>query len=930
MRTNKVNFNLLVFVLSFFFISTANTQDLAPPQNLTCSIEGLNDAILSWDQPSTTDSILLHWDGEHTNNYYGFFIDGYREYSCAAKWNPEHLTEYDNWKITSVKFVLQQMSFMELKLKIWEGPNKVEVYSQDITEFNNKDWTELQLDTPFDVDASKDLLVGIYIKTYAAGTPIGIDTSQLVVGQGFWMHYNLNGNWHWYEGSDPLLNVHNNMNVRVHVEPVKEKGEEEKKKELLGYNVYKNGEKITPSPISSTSYVDMNLNNGIYNYYVTAVYGQGESDSSNIVSVHINQPVILEQDSLALVDLYNNCGGEDWFYNGLWLQGPVNEWDGVYTDGNRVTGLWLSANGVVGDVPESIGNLDALRFLYLEGNYGLESIPETIGNIDSLRNLWLSYTLINEIPESIGNLSELKQLILTSLDLSGNNLPESISNLKKLETLGVSSTNITALPSELGNIDSLRNLYASNNFITLLPENFGNLGNLEYLLLSENQIEELPENFGNLSKLRYFYIDQNNLESLPENFGNLEKLYIFNGSMNSLTGLPDSFGNLSNLSVLWMVYNNLEELPASFGNLSSLDSLRMDNNFLQGLPENFGNLDDMSYCIINKNEIQSLPESICDLETIEILVMNVNNITELPSDIGNLSTLKNMQFAVNQISELPESIVNLDSLKILNLNQNNLQEIPENIDNMSSLENLGISVNELTHLPEALGNLNLYALTFNINNIKEIPQSILNNNYEYLYIYDNFLQFGSIEPLMNNVSVDFQYAPQKKIGNDTTIVLEQGSEFDYTVEVSGTHNEYQWYKNGIAMVGFNTNTLHFDNLTPSNEGTYVLKVNNTMVPDLELSSSDIVLSVTVGVKENISGIEFSVYPNPVKQGKLYLKLPENNKINDISIYNVNGKQVKRVEILNKTIDVSDLTEGIYLLTVNLSNGKSLTEKFVIN
>jgi len=183
---------------------------------------------------------------------------------------------------------------------------------------------------------------------------------------------------------------------------------------------------------------------------------------------------------------------------------------------------------------------------------------------------------------------------------------------------------------------------------------------------------------------------------------------------------------------------------------------------------------------------------------------------------------------------------------------------------------------------------------------------------------------------MDNVSDDFQYSPQKKIGNDTTIVLEQGSEFDYTVEVSGTHNEYQWYKNGIAMVGFNTNSLHFDNLTPANEGTYVLKVTNTVVPDLELSSSDIVLSVTVGVEENISGSEFNVYPNPVKHGKLYFELPENIQIKDVFIFNITGKQVKKVESLNKTIDVSGLPEGIYLLTVNLASGKSLSEKFVIN
>ncbi len=81
---------------------------------------------------------------------------------------------------------------------------------------------------------------------------------------------------------------------------------------LLGYNVYRDDEQINETTSSSPSYIDENLLNGTYEYYVTAVYDEGESDPSNTVEVIVNQPVIAYADSMALVDLYNNCNGPNW------------------------------------------------------------------------------------------------------------------------------------------------------------------------------------------------------------------------------------------------------------------------------------------------------------------------------------------------------------------------------------------------------------------------------------------------------------------------------------------------------------------------------------------------------------------------------------------------------------------------------------------
>ncbi len=57
--------------------------------------------------------------------------------------------------------------------------------------------------------------------------------------------------------------------------------------ELLGYNIYRNGERINQEPVGDLTYVDENLENGNYIYKVTAIYDKGESGYSNSVTLTV-------------------------------------------------------------------------------------------------------------------------------------------------------------------------------------------------------------------------------------------------------------------------------------------------------------------------------------------------------------------------------------------------------------------------------------------------------------------------------------------------------------------------------------------------------------------------------------------------------------------------------------------------------------------
>ena len=75
-----------------------------------------------------------------------------------------------------------------------------------------------------------------------------------------------------------------------------------------------------------------------------------------------------------------------------------------------------------------------------------------------------------------------------------------------------------------------------------------------------------------------------------------------------------------------------------------------------------------------------------------------------------------------------------------------------------------------------------------------------------------------------------------------------------------------------------------------------------------------------------------VYPNP-SNDFIHVKMNNSNeKFENIVLYNVLGESVKKVTTIDSnqtTIDVSDLTKGVYLLEITSENKLKLTKKLVI-
>ena len=166
-----------------------------------------NETNLSPDSPASEQ--WIHYDDTEMSDAWGFLISG-EEYDIVAKWKASDIEDYEGYEITKVKFiVVNNQPF--IKVKVWEGPNYTEIYSQDVPTYNVNSWTEVELDTPVPINTDEDLYVGYYVDmthTELGGFVTATDDGPPEDDYGNLCYWD--GGWY----SD-----FNNHNLRVYIEP---------------------------------------------------------------------------------------------------------------------------------------------------------------------------------------------------------------------------------------------------------------------------------------------------------------------------------------------------------------------------------------------------------------------------------------------------------------------------------------------------------------------------------------------------------------------------------------------------------------------------------------------------------------------------------------------------------------------------------------
>ncbi|MEP6466043.1 MAG: T9SS type A sorting domain-containing protein [Parafilimonas sp.] len=254
----------------------------------------------------------------------------------------------------------------------------------------------------------------------------------------------------------------------------------------------------------------------------------------NLVSAQVNV-----QDSIALVAIYNSMGGAHWRSSINWLTtAPVQQWEGITVQNNRVVTVQLGSYNLNGILPAEIGYLTHVEKFDLRENHNISgTIPPEIGNMKNLKELFIyNSKLTGSIPHEIGKLKMLEALYFNG-DLLTGSLPAEIGYLTNLETIDVHYNRLSdTLPRQLGNLKNISTLsLSSNNFTGSIPVQLKNLTNLVWLDLSRNQLTgKIPSGLGDLSILNYLDLSFNKLEGfIPTHIADLPsnlRIYLNNNN----------------------------------------------------------------------------------------------------------------------------------------------------------------------------------------------------------------------------------------------------------------------------------------------------------------------------------------------------------------------------------------------------------------
>lgn len=582
-----------------------------------------------------------------------------------------------------------------------------------------------------------------------------------------------------------------------------------------------------------------------------------------------------EGDWEALMELYNDLGGDNWNNNSGWGSGSVvtNEWYGVEVDANNrvitldLAGGPIKGEGVVGGnnlvgsrLTPKLGNLKKVEYVNLKQNKIVDAtLPAEISLMTNLKFLYLSGARFLH-DDRFGQTS-----------IKANSIDES------------SNRYVGELPAEWGNLSSIKVLEIS------WTSNIGSAGNFTGGIAGS-----LPPEWGKLNTLVGLYIGGNHelVSTLPKEWGGMENLVhldiggVQGQKMEGLTGpLPSEWGGangfpgMRKLATLLISGNFEGTFPDDWENMKMLWRITIANsNFSGEFPSFFSNGN------YHKRIVKDNPDPVATpveafhsgLSSIEAMF---NSFSGPHPDPSNLQWISRWGFALNNFSgEIPSNLADLGSdnggpiqyditsnnlsgqipdlsswrrLRFINVPGNNLfGSLPDLNTNNSNFRNSQWQNNNFSGaIPESWnfpGSNEIFRLWLHDNDLSgPIPERLADPGHSYsdgFRVDGNRYLFSDLVPFIELGPNNFTYAPQQAFGVARTVSRPAGDrvviEFP---EVSHPDNRYQWVKNGSDISGATSRTLTISSMSDSDQGIYSLRVTNPKAPDLTLTSVEIEL-----------------------------------------------------------------------------------------
>lgn len=158
------------------------------------------------------------------------------------------------------------------------------------------------------------------------------------------------------------------------------------------------------------------------------------------------------------------------------------------------------------------------------------------------------------------------------------------------------------------------------------------------------------------------------------------------------------------------------------------------------------------------------------------------------------------------------------------------------------------------------------------------------------------------------------------MNNSITINLkDNGGTIVDSVTLSGSGNA----PNGNATSVSNESVLRIPNGVDTNDDAADFQQSTSSLGSENIDPSTL---SNENLNDKLSGVK--IYPNPVRDGKIFIK-SSSNEVKDVKIYNILGRKVIDTKVnAGEEINVSDLSTGMYMISIT-ENNKTLTKKVII-
>lgn len=261
--------------------------------------------------------------------------------------------------------------------------------------------------------------------------------------------------------------------------------------------------------------------------------------------------------------------------------------------------------------------------------------------------------------------------------------------------------------------------------------------------------------------------------------------------------------------------------------------------------------------------------SIQEAQVVENLLFWFNDYSSV-KELENFINLEKLLLYDNNLSTL--DITKNIKLKELRCSRNNISEL--DLSNNLDLEFLWVATNKLESLDVSKNTL-LFYIDIGYNKIASF-NTTLNPNLIYLVCTNNELESLNIKNSKNSILTNFN-----SIGNGNLTCI-QVDDIDYS------ENQTTWFKDDSS--------------------TYQTDCNSLSIVDFDLSK------------------EIRIYPNPTTNS-IALDSKYLNSIKKVELFNTQGKVVFQKYKNIKTLELSNLTRGVYFLKIS-TEFKSTTKKII--